>query len=126
MRNLLNSLALVLAASVLSVPAYAADWVFVAGHSTTTFYVDRTSIRSVGSHKQALERHDYPGRSYEFVRRILLVEYDCAGRRVRTLRATAYSRNGQNLNEPGHDWLGVARGTFGESLFDYVCFGRLS
>ena len=125
MRKLLPAFALV--ASTVSVPAFAADWVFVTtGGMERDHYVDRTSIRQVGSYKQAWGRIDYPDPRSGEDRMLALTEYDCSGRRYRPLQLTTYYRNGQNVSNPGDRvWAYVPPDSVVESQLEYVCFGRL-
>lgn len=124
MRKLLPALALV--ASAVSVPALAADWVFVFPATNFDLYVDRTSIRQVGSFKQAWSRMDLLDQSDDVRAAFHLTEYDCAGRRTRLLQATIYYRNGQPDLVPGEQTFRYATpDSSGEAGLDYVCFGRL-
>ena len=123
MRKLLLALALV--ASAGAVPAHAADWVIVGGSDVGTKYVDRTSIRQVGSYKQAWARNDYRDQSDQYERMQVLDHYDCAGRRTRTLQISVYFRNGQTDSaQGGRVWDYVTPGSIDEFAFEYVCFGR--
>lgn len=125
MRKLLPALTLV--ASAVSVPAFAADWVYVtSGGNKTDHYVDRTSIRQVGGYKQAWERIDVLDPNDDWEKVVALTEYDCPGRRTRSLQSTAFYRNGSNHLAPGgRKWRFVSPESVNEAIFDFVCFGKL-
>lgn len=122
MRKLLPALALV--ASAVSVPVFAADWVFIGSGVRGENYIDRESIRQAGRYKQAWSR-GIP-RVSEFEKWLVLREFDCDGRRTRDIELIGYYPNGQTISGEGERvWAHAPPETSIEGELDYVCFGRL-
>lgn len=124
MRRLLP--ALVLVASAVSVPAFAADWVYIAESISQIVSIDRTSIRQVGGYKRAWIRTEYRQLSNGYQRTIGLHEVDCQGGRFRTVQFTHYYPDGRTNQLRGDQvWNYAAPETTGESIVEFVCSGRI-
>lgn len=124
MRKLLP--ALVLVASAVSVPAFAADWVYVGSDSAAEYYVDRATIRQVRTYKQAWVQTIYFDSDALLEREVNLNEFDCAGGRLRLIQSSEYFRDGQNRSETGDRvWFYAPPTSIANALIDYACFGTL-
>jgi hypothetical protein len=104
--------------------ASAADWVYVSSSNSADRYVDRTSIKQVGPYKRAWFRNVYINDPV-YENQIILFEFDCAGGRAREIQMTTYYKSGKSNTVGGRDWQYVSPDTARESIFNYVCFGKL-
>ena len=129
MRNL--SLIAALIAATLPTAAMAADWVLVnaAPAGNKIFYIDQDSIRTMpNGNKRAWERGNWSEPDQEGDTGYLaLSEYDCREGRKRELQSTWFKREAitGNYNIISEWSYVVAPETIGESLLNYVCFGKL-
>jgi hypothetical protein len=75
----------------------------------------------------ALRAAGLPSRGYDrYLRQTRRAEYDCSGRRVRSLAVTDYDEAGTVLawaatEGPESQWTAVLEGTIGAKLLDTVC-----
>ena len=133
MRIVLTFLLLMAATSAM------ADWVKVGKSSRTSYrffsdeivyYIDPATITSEGNFRRVWEIHDLNDKGADGEKSVLAsVEYDCAERRLRILKATGRSsRMAQGLIIPlirfSDEWVILQRGRDDEIFFkilDTVC-----
>jgi hypothetical protein len=133
MRIVLTFLLLMAATSAM------ADWVMVGKSSRTSYlvysdetvyYIDPASIAREGNFRRVWEIYELNDKGSEGERSVLAsVEYDCAEKRMRTLKATGRSlpmARGQiiPLNRIYDDWIILQRGKDDDIFFkilDAVC-----
>lgn len=127
MRTLVLTAALI--AATLSTAAIAADWVFVGKNDRgSTFYIDRGSIRTTpNGYKRAWVRTDFskPERNGDTGFRSLY-EHDCLEGKHRELQADMLK--GDTPSDSSYstrDWVYVRPDTLGETVLNFVCFGKL-
>jgi hypothetical protein len=123
MRRLVLTVSLIAATA-----AIAADWVLVDEDTEGTLYIDRDSVRTTNNgYKRAWDRYDFrePDTDGDTGRKALN-EYDCREGRFRTLQFSWLSgEEVTSTNNYPDEWSDVEPGTFGETMLNYVCFGKL-
>lgn len=103
-----------------------ADWMQVADNNEGTFYMDRESLaKSTSNVKQARELLVFRN-NREISRKTALAEYDCSGKKKKTIQTATFSNTGEislrtDFNAP---WEQIPPGTGSEALFDNICRQR--
>jgi hypothetical protein len=104
--------------------AWATNWARVAGTNggDITSYVDRASIRRIGSIVRVWTRSDYVNNKDGWVQDITFEEHDCANGRKRNLQISVYFATGGNesTSMPGA-WRYVVPESLMESVHLSVC-----
>lgn len=116
---------------VLISPAAFARWELLARNEDIRVLVDRDDIRRQGDHAVVWQLLDYTSARWVGIQVYMsvrnLVEVDCAGRRARTVAATAYTEpmgRGQAVfseKAPAPEWNAIPEGGSAELVWKIAC-----
>jgi len=111
-----------------------ADWVMLTRNEDMRLYADRGNIRRDGDIATVSQMADYTFAQWSGATVIMSVIYtmevDCAGKRLRTLAATAFSeqlgRGREVVSEkaPAEEWNDIPTGGSAEQLWKLACGKR--